>query len=566
MTGALVFLVTQSWRNATWAKLRRLRQPRYAIVTAVGLLYFGQMFLQSGRGWQVMGLTGETVRVLGGVLLLLAVTRPWWWPKGGRGGLGFSQADIHLLFQAPLSRRDLVGYRIFQSQGALAAGALIFTIITQPPLDASLLFRFVGIWCLTGIVSTHAMVVTLSRSGVVRGDTGSVLRRWVPAVVTMAAVVIVGAAIVSAWPSLVALEGAQARIQHLGVVLSTGLAGIVMWPFTVLFQLPAASDAREFASVLPVVLLMWAVAIAWVLWTDAAFEETAADQAEKVAVALSRKTMTVAPKKAGRAWFVLRPIGRPEVAFFWKNLIAAGYTSKIYLVFAVVWIIPVGIGLRSAGGALDMYALLAVGCLGLAAMTTMVGAMQVSFDLRQDLASLALIKSWPVSGATIVRGEVLTPACVLSGFAVLMILLGAAVGSRSVMTRFGVGYLDVSQWAVAAACMAAAVILMQVVVQNAIAVMFPAWVRIGPKAVAGMEAMGQQMVMMFGTFLLLPILAIPAVAAGAIAWFALSWSMGSVPFLIPAVVTALVLLIESALAIEMVGRVLDRTDISAVGP
>lgn len=50
MTEALVFLITRSWRNATIAKLRRLRQPRYALITIVGLLYFGQMFLQSGRG------------------------------------------------------------------------------------------------------------------------------------------------------------------------------------------------------------------------------------------------------------------------------------------------------------------------------------------------------------------------------------------------------------------------------------------------------------------------------------------------------------------------------------
>jgi hypothetical protein len=192
--------------------------------------------------------------------------------------------------------------------------------------------------------------------------------------------------------------------------------------------------------------------------------------------------------------------------------------------------------------------------------------MMVTFDLRQDLASLALIKSWPVSGATIVRGEVLAPALVLSGFAVFMITLGSALGSPMLMTRSGVTQLDVIHWALAAICLVPAVILVQVVVQNAITVMFPAWVRIGPKAAAGMEAMGQQMVMMFGAFFLLPILAIPAVAAGAIVWFALSWSMGTVPIIIPAVVTALGLLIESALAIEMVGRVLDRTDISAVGP
>src|SRR5207245_700833 len=56
-TGALVYLVTTSWRNRLAAFATRLRTPRYAGALVVGALYIYAFLLRPSRG------------VLGGMLL-----------------------------------------------------------------------------------------------------------------------------------------------------------------------------------------------------------------------------------------------------------------------------------------------------------------------------------------------------------------------------------------------------------------------------------------------------------------------------------------------------------------
>ena len=52
-----------------------------------------------------------------------------------------------------------------------------------------------------------------------------------------------------------------------------------------------------------------------------------------------------------------------------------------------------------------------------AAIAVLLGPQMLRNDLRQDLARLPLLKTWPVSGAALIRGEVLAPTVVATSFA-----------------------------------------------------------------------------------------------------------------------------------------------------
>jgi hypothetical protein len=116
----------------------------------------------------------------------------------------------------------------------------------------------------------------------------------------------------------------------------------------------------------------------------------------------------------------------------------------------------------------------------------------------------------------------------------------------------------------AAFVLAPAVILSQVVVQNGLAVLFPAWVAVGASRARGIDAMGQRLLMLAGLLLALAVSLVPGVVvAGAFAFVAYQ-ATGVVLILLPALIVALVVAAECWLAIEGLGRVLERTDPGAV--
>jgi MFS family permease len=207
-------------------------------------------------------------------------------------------------------------------------------------------------------------------------------------------------------------------------------------------------------------------------------------------------------------------------------------------------------------------------------MTILFGPQMLRNDLRQDLANLALIKAWPIRGAAIVRGEVLAPTLVASLFTWLFILVGAVLagrlpgrpGTAATIMSNGAAFIvpNLVSIAAAAAIIAPALILSQTVIQNALAVLFPAWVTVGASRARGIDAIGQRLLMLAGITLALIVTVIPgAVAAGAVVLIG-SWLLGTRLIVLPAVMVALVVLAECWLATEVLGRVFDRTDVSSV--
>ena len=153
----------------------------------------------------------------------------------------------------------------------------------------------------------------------------------------------------------------------------------------------------------------------------------------------------------------------------------------------------------------------------------------------------------------------LAPAIALSLGAIAAIVPGGVFVDGRVVSDLGAG-TSRAAFIGAGTIAAVATILAQLIIQNGIAVTFPAWVRLRTGgAGAGVESMGQMLVVMYGgLFVLLLATLVPAAIAAVVMLLA-----GGI--LLPAVVFASLLLVECYAATEIIGRVLERTDLQDAG-
>ena len=123
------------------------------------------------------------------------------------------------------------------------------------------------------------------------------------------------------------------------------------------------------------------------------------------------------------------------------------------------------------------------------------------------------------------------------------------------------------QWSflVVALAIAPGLIVVQLLIQNALAVTFPSWVSIGP-ARGGVDVMGQRMLLMVASVVGFLVAVLPAAIVGGGVALLLRVFTRDVPIVLPGVMAAAVLLGEAVLGSELVGSILDRTDVTALDP
>ena len=569
MVGAFLYLTVCAFKNRLRRRLQRLREPRYVIGLVIGLLYFYYFFFRrsarrsTSADVSAIAAIAGPLQFLGSLFLMAAAVIAWVWPAG-RPPLPFTRPEVQFLFTAPVTRRQLVHYMLWRSQVAILIASAIATLFLRPGSLAGGWTLMVGLWVVLMTVRLHLMGVALRRLSLASHGASGFARQWLPLAVVLGAVGVLAGTVISARPALASLADGEAVFRELQRLAGQGAAAVVLWPFRALVRLPAAASAAAFWPALPSALGLLALNYLWVLRSDAAFEEASAEHAEQQAH--TRAAPRAVVKGTAATPFTLAPDGPPETAILWKNLILVGRYLSLRTVLRLLPLVVVfGVLARNAaaGGAA---AFIGAMSLPLAAMAVLVGPQMMRNDLRQDLARLPLLKTWPMRGSTLVRGEVLAPTVVVTGVAWLFLLVAAVVGAGlrpGALETIASGAPRASLFA-AAFVLAPAVILSQVVAQNGLAVLFPAWVSVGTSRARGIDAMGQRLLMLAGMLLTLLVSLVPgAIAAAAFAFLAYQVT-GMVLILLPAVVAALVVAGECWLAVECLGRVLDRTDPSAV--
>ncbi|HET8650744.1 MAG TPA: hypothetical protein VFL95_11940 [Gemmatimonadales bacterium] len=303
----------------------------------------------------------------------------------------------------------------------------------------------------------------------------------------------------------------------------------------------------------------------WVIRSDAAFEEAAADASFRRARQIAdRRRGGTSPARSGVSAPVyrLRPQGRPAGAILWKNLNMLARRIRVVVGVAVTVALAVVafiVSLRPSGVAADVIAAMA---LMYAGFLYLGGSQVVRNDLRSDLLHLDLLRTYPISGAALVGAESAASALITSAVQIgLFVIAYLAVFGQ---TDTGLSLAQRTALLGVAILLTPAINAIGSAIQNGMALLFPAWVHLGTHRPSGVEAVGQSMLGMLLQLLLLAAALIGPLIAAAVA-FALLRGLFGLAAALPAVILFLAGIgIELFLLLSWLGQVLDRTDAGVI--
>ena len=560
---SLGWLLVRGVVNRTVRRARRVRQPRYALALIAGVGYFWFILVRPRGDTVLVGATPDGTAHLAYALGIAVLAASWWLFGSDEVALNFSTAEVQLLFAAPLTRRQLVAFKLLQAQLVIVISVVIWlAILGRSP--GSMVERAVSLWIVFTALYLHRVGASLVRESAAEHGAAGVRRHLVPIVVVAAALIAVGWGVAAQLPALRAGIASGDTLGAAVAVLHAPASKAVLWPFRlVLAPVFTASTAAWLRALWPALVLV-ALHVVWVLRTDAAFEEAAAANAARRAVALARRAgRTTMPATRGvrrRFRLPLPARSSPAAAIVWKNAVALGRTFALRTVIAiVVTVVIFVVVLDSVLPQTDRLSVLAGRlCLAFALMLLLAGPLWVRNDLRLDMLQLELLRSFPVRGATLVRAE-LCAALMTLGVAQVPVLLGAYV-LNPVHNKIGQSWSDQTALLITSLILLPTVSALGVLVQNAGALLFPGWIRLGLSRPGGVEAVGQGIVTMFGSLVVLTLgLALPLVFGGGVAIVAVSrvglWG------LVPGTVVGAAIVAAEVWAITAwLGGVFERTD------
>ncbi len=493
--------------------------------------------------------------------LLGAAAVCWLVPTEGRL-LNFAPAEVQFLFPAPVRRRDLLIHRLLRSQVGLLFASIVPAIaFALPSGSAETAVRTaIALWAVLVAASVYFSAVALARSRMMSSDAR--LRRLarLPLVVVLAGALAVASALARDYFRR-PFTGPDEALARMTAVWTTGVPRLVLTPFALLVQPFFANSWTSFAIAMAGALGVGVLAMIWLLASDAAFQGATDEGAERQEAQASGGAKSA--YRLRQTDWTLAPTGRPEVAFVWKSTMQMlrVVDRRVAMRFIVI-VLSLSFLIVAMNRSAGLAALCGWFALGGAVYCVLLAPQILRLDLRQDLRHLELLKTWPVNAAAVVRGEIMGPALVLSAGSVALVALALMFSSTMAIT--GVNGVWRVSLAIAAAFMGPALIFGQYMVHNGVALLFPAWVPLGSQRPRGLEAMGQRLLTLGGTWLALALMVLPGAIVGAVLWFAFYRFVGPPIVAIAAVVCAGAMALEILMLSEAFGPAYERLDLLAV--
>ncbi len=565
------YLTWRTLHNRVRRQLRHLRSPRYIIACLLGLAYLWAMIAQQRPTTGPAAADPRLVELLTTVFVAGAIA--WAWLFGvERRVLAFSPAEVTFLFPAPVTRRELIRYKLLRTQLVILVSTLLWTLVlAYERLGASTWFRALSIWMLLTTLSFHRLGASFVRTSLAEHGRFGARHRIASLAVLSVVLVLILWSIADVLPSLREAwnAGLPAFLDGLRAAATRPVPHALLAPFRLMVRPLAAEGATQWLlAVVPAALVM-VLHYVWVMRSDAAFEEASAEASLDRVRQLSERRASQAPaytvsRAAGRAsvpW-QLAPMGWPGGAILWKNLVAALRTRRMRHATMALLILGVLAGVLSFASEPTLPSMAGWFAMTWVGVLVVVGPQWVRNDLRGDLLKLDLLRSYPVRGETVVAAEVAASALVLTmmQWGLLIFVYVAFLGNDTV--EFSLP--ERTSMLVGAIVALPAINFMGMVIQNAAALLYPDWVHLGGGRRGGIEALGQNMLAMIGFMLVLGLTLVPP--AG-VAWltFVLVEPMIGMGAVVPAAVLALVLVaFEAKLAVGWLGRVFERTEPSIV--
>jgi hypothetical protein len=589
---ALWFLQSRSWANQVKVRFRRLRQPKYLIGALVGIGYLGMSFLPALMGMMNAGrhtphqpIQAPNFSLWQGVTeigLLLWLSFNWILPSTSSPALQFSEAELAFLLPAPIGRRTLLQYKLVRTLVPLAFTALTFAVISfvfrgfgGSSARSPFLIRFAGWWIVMTFLHLHATAAAFTMTRLM--DRG-VTPWWRRLAILVSALAVVGFSLfwmVRNSPELVLTKEnfAEEPLRWIQGVLATPPLHWIILPIHWVTGPRFSHDFLEFMTRLPMALVVLAAHYLWVIRTEVAFEEASLEAARKrteiiSALRAGKHPLALGKQRKINSPFRLAPTGFPPIALLWKNLIAAGsgFRPRIFVFITLSVSVSGALLVNGLGHDSSLPVVFFGLTLGLLGMSMLMGPQMARFDFRQDLQMVDLVKLYPLPGWQIVLGEMLAPVVVLTAIQWVLLALATVLSLGSQVSETFHTPMEVWEHlliAVAAGIIMPGFNLIGLVVPNALTLFFPAWIQIGKEGPAGLEVMGQRMIMTFGGMILIAVGLIPAsLVLGLCCWLSslfLTWQIGVA---IGAVAALAVLIAEGALAISLLGKTFEKLDLT----
>lgn len=591
MFGALLYLRLTSLRNLAVHRILRLRQPRYLVGAAVAAAYFYFVFARrpgfvgsTAASPAVDASVGLSVAaMICAVFCLVALIRIAyaWIAPAEKPGLRFSEAEISFLFPAPVSRKTLIHYRLLSSQAAILLTSVLIAFVFNRSgyLGGHRVFRALGWWVILSTFDLHVngTKLTLARLR----ESGSHFVLWRITAVT--AIVLYVVAVF--WSAVGIVDDYAARNDFTPVglnalVLKIFNAPLFHWlslPFRIVLGPYFAMDARGFGIAMVPALLFLALHYAWVSNTGARFEEGSIELAEKRAAVRAAALRGEMPKlgnsrpKARSGPFPLPPMGPPETAFLWKNLLSMrsvifSRRALIVVLAILVWMsLMLGplLMARARRSGVDVFGpMIVVFSAMIAAYTVLLGPQIARQDLRNDLPNADLLKTYPIEGWRLALGELLAPTILLT-----VVLWATIIASAAAIDATGsIEWLTRGVRLTLAACLCSAaplLCLIQLIVPNSIMVLLPAWYQASRSRAAGIEVFGQRLIFGIVQLFFALLVAVPAAGAAALVFFSSRWAVGISAGAILAAISVLTILAgEAAVGLWFLGERFEKFDLS----
>jgi ABC-2 type transport system permease protein len=580
------FLVRASAVNRVRLAARKLREPRYLVGAAALGLYLASLVGRSAlRGEpdadlvQMQQAAGVLRLGLELVLTLIGGAAVWstWTLGKDRLSFSFTEAEATWLLSGPVSRRGVVRYKVAVGLLRTLLSALLATLIFRRGMASAPVPLVLGSWLGFSLLWLHGATASLVRIRWKQSGVSLSRRLLVGTLFPAAFVLLAGLAVMKAGPRPW-LEALPASAQALP---ASALAARTQEWFRALAAEPSIAwalvPARAFAGAvfarslgqalkpLGVLLLLDAALLCVVLLLDVPLEEAALASAERRARLEARRRRRGLPQPRVSGTVRLGALGRPEFALAWKNWLAL---RRVYGARLGLILLMVGVGLGSAlwgvfhrGSAGTTFRLLGAAFVaGLAATTVLIGPVLFRTDLRSDLRRLDVLRTLPLSGLQVVRGELLAPAVLLGLTEVALLVLALGLSAGTPLPGFP--FTSRLAWVAGAALLLPAATAAVLVVQNAAALVFPSLlVDDEETAPRGVEAAGTRLLNLGATLLLLLLGFLPGAVLGLLVGAgARLLGLGPFSYTLACGAVAAVLASEVALALRFMGRGLEHLD------
>jgi hypothetical protein len=582
---SLVYLQVTSAKNNLKVRLRRLKQPKYLLGAVVGLGYFGFYFGQTlfwrfGMRRQMTDATwaGDQRDLMigfGSVLLVLYAVGCWLLP-GSRAAVQFTETELAFLLPAPLTRRSLIHFKLLKSQVPLLMTSVFFALLGGWASGGSWLYRCFGWWSLLFTLNLHGLGASFTLTRLLDKGLTPWPRRFVILVVFSSVATALGW---WAWAGVPGAPTVDASAEEWQTWLSGALTGGPLFhalsPFRWVIAPWFARSAPEFFFALPASLGLLALHYVWVLSAEVSFEEASLAAARRNAdliatIRAGRNPLLTRGHAARRPFFRLAATGFAPVALLWKNLISASFVvNRRLLIFVSIWVVMVAAmlsGTLAGGAGLTIKTVVSLVSLVALGATAFLGPQLLRGDFRQDYECIDVLKMYPMPGWQVVLGQLLAPALMLTAvqWGLISILVAASDSVR--VSRV---MLDLETRLSIAACiglMLPGFNLLSYVIPNALVLLFPAWTQSGREGPGGVEVMGQRLLVALGTGFVVFIGLAPAALIFFLI-FSLVTNLGmdgaeTLAFIAGGAGGLGVFIVESAVAIFLLGKVFDRFDLT----